>query len=171
MKHTIRISVCLILALCLLSLTSCAQWRTDVSVKDLTSAVKQAAPYASGWIAADSDYISASAWGEDHADYMAKVEEYTILLSGDLASNVNEIGIFRLGSASDAKAFKGFVEDYLAAYVLRNTPILEGYNPSELTKLDNAKVTVYGVYVVYTILNTADTAAVDNTVERLLKAE
>ena len=96
MKKLVTI-IALALAL-VLSLTACAQWRTDVSVKDLTGAVKQAAPYASGWIPADSDYISASAWGEDHADYMAKVEEYTILLSGDLASNVNEIGIFRLGA-------------------------------------------------------------------------
>ena len=172
MKHTLRILVCLLLALSMVSLASCSgQWKTDVAVDTIANKLKDAARVLDGWENADSDYISASNWGDDYKEQMEKVEEYRILISSNSANNINEMGIFRLNSANNAKAFKGFVDAYLDTYTLRMTPILEAYNQTEILKLNNAKVTVCGTYVLYTIVSDSNTSAVHRAFEDMLKAE
>ena len=42
---------------------------------------------------------------------------------------------------------------------------LDMYDPAEKTKLENAQVTVYGNYVVFTMLSEADTAALKSVIE------
>jgi hypothetical protein len=82
--------------------------------------------------------------------------------------NINEMGIFRFDSASDANRAKKIVDNYLAATALRMTPLLESYNQAELPKLDNADVTVLGNYLLYTILDSSTTTAVHSAFEETL---
>ena len=172
MKHTLRILICLLLALSMISLAACSgQWKTDVTVDAIATEMKGATRVSDGWENADSDYISASNWGDDYKEQMEKVVEYRILISSDSANNIDEMGIFRLNSGNDAKAFKGFVDAYLDTYTLRMTPILEAYNQAEILKLNNAKVTVCGTYVFYTIVSESNTSAAHRAFEDLLKAE
>ena len=170
MKYT-RILLSLLLALAMaLSLIACdgGKYRDDLTATQLTDNITAALPAGDGWRQVSNAYISPSSWGEDYADYLAKVAAYRIVVSENSDMNIDEVGVFVCNSAQDTKAVKGFVENYLAAKALQFKPLLESYNPDELPKLDNATVTVMGRYVVYTILSSADTATAASAAEKAL---
>ena len=170
MKYT-RVLLSLLLALTLiLPLVSCdgGKYRDDLTATQLTDSITAALPAGDGWRQVSNAYISPSSWGEDYADYLAKVEEYRILVSENSDMNIDEVGVFVCKTEKDAKAVKGFAENYLTAKAAQLKPLLESYNPTEMPKLDNATVTVMGRYVVYTILSSADTATAGSTAEKAL---
>lgn len=171
MKYTIRVLLCLLLALALtLPLASCdgGSYRDDLTAGQLSDSITAALPAGEGWRQVSDSYISPSSWGEDYADYLEKVTEYRIVVAEDESTNINEIGVFLCKSEKDAKAVGEFAESYLAAKTLQLTPILESYNPTEITKLDYAAVNVMGRYVVYTILSSADTTVAGSAMEKAL---
>ena len=170
MKYT-RILLSLLLALTMiLSLAACGggKYRDDLTATQLTDSITAALPAGDGWRQVSNAYISPSSWGEDYADYLAKVDEYRILVSENSDMNVDEVGVFLCKTEKDVKAVKGFVENYLAAKTLQLKPLLESYNAAEMPKLDNATVTVLGRYVVYTILSSADTTTAGSAAEKAL---
>lgn len=171
MKHILRSLLCLLLSLCLLlPLTACdkGKWRDDLTAAQLSDSITAALSATDGWRQVSDKYISPSAWGEDYADYLAKVTEYRIMVSENSDMNINEVGVFFCNSEKDAKAVAEFAENYLATKKLQLTPQLESYNPAELPKLDYATVNVMGRYVVYTILSSADTTAAGSAMEKAL---
>ena len=170
MKYT-RVLLSLLLTLTLiLPLISCdsGKYRDDLTATQLTDSITAALPAGDGWRQVSEAYVSPSSWGEDYADYLAKVETYRILVSENSDMNVDEVGVFLCKTEKDVKAVKSFAENYLAAKTLQLKPLLESYNPDELPKLDNATVTVMGRYVIYTLLNSADTATAGSTAEKAL---
>ena len=170
MKYT-RVLLSLLLTLTLiLPLISCdsGKYRDDLTATQLTDSITAALPAGDGWRQVSNAYISPSSWGEDYADYLAKVDEYRILVSENSDMNVDEVGVFLCKTEKDVKAVKSFAENYLAAKTLQLKPLLESYNPDELPKLDNATVTVMGRYVIYTILSSADTATAGSAAESAL---
>lgn len=174
MKPITRALVCLTLALCLLlPLTACdsGKWRNDLTAASLCNTVVEALPVYSGWRVVTDKYISASSWGEDYATHMEKVSEYQIMVSENSDMNIDEVGVFRCATEKDAKAVAQFVNDYLETKKVQTTPLLESYNPTEIPKLDNATVNVMGCYVLYSILNTADTTTAGSTMEKALTPE
>lgn len=174
MKHLRRLALLTVCALLLIfPLTACdsGNWRDDLTAASLTTTVKTALPAGDGWDTVSDDFVSPSAWGEDYADYLALVTDYVITRSAESDMNVDEIGIFHVGNAKDAAKIKSFAQNYLEAQKLRMAPLLESYNQAELPKLDCAKVTVCGNYVLYTILNAEDTTAAHNAFENALKGE
>ncbi len=173
MKYTLRLLACALCALILFSAVACdgGSWRDDLTAESLSVTVKSALPANDGWSTVSGEYISPSAWGEDYADYLALVSDYTIVISAESDMNVDEMGIFRVKDAGDAAKLKSFAENYLTAHKLRMAPLLESYNQAELPKLECAEVTVCGSYVLYTILNAEDTAAAHEAFEKALKAE
>ena len=171
MKYTLRALLCLLLALSLaLPLASCdsGNWRDDLTSAQLCDSVTAALPAGDGWRQVSDSYISPSSWGEDYADYLAKVTDYRIVVSENSDMNVDEVGVFLCKSEKDAKAVKEFAENYLAAKTLQLKPLLESYNTAELPKLDYATVHVMGRYVMYTILSSADTTAAGSAMEKAL---
>ena len=171
MKYTLRVLLALLLAMTLtLPLVACnsGSWRDDVTATQLTDSITAALPAGDGWRQVSDAYISPSSWGEDYADYLAKVEEYRILVSENSDMNIDEVGVFVCKSEKDAKAVKEFAENYLAAKALQFKPLLESYNPDELPKLDYATVNVMGRYVVYTILSSTDTTVAGSAAEKAL---
>ena len=171
MKYTLRTLLCLLLSLCLLlPLASCGgkSYRDDVTAAQLSDTVTASLSATDGWRQVSDKYISPSAWGEDHADYMAKVTEYRIVVSENSDMNIDEVGVFLCNSEKDAKTVAQFVQSYLATKTLQLTHSLESYNPAELPKLDYATVNVMGRYVMYTILSSADTTVAGSTMEKAL---
>lgn len=171
MKYTLRALLCLLMALVLtLSFAACdgGKWRTDLTAADVSGKVTAALNAPDGWRQVSDGYISASAWGEDYADYLEKVTEYRILVSENSDMNIDEVGIFRCKSEKEAKAVGQFAENYLATKKLQLAPQLESYNPAELPKLDYATVNVMGCYVLYTILDSANTTAAGSALEKAL---
>ena len=173
MKSILRLWICALCALLLLTATACdtpsGNWRDDLTSTAVSDTVKAALPAEEGWEGVSDDYISPSAWGEDYADYLALVEDHCITLSAESDMNVDEWGVFRLKNAGDAARLRSFVNTYLEAKKLRMTPLLESYNQPELPKLDCAKVTVCGTYVFYTILDAEDTATAHKAFEEAVK--
>lgn len=171
MKYTLRTLLCLLLALCLaLPLAACdgGTWRDDLTAAQLSNSVTAALPAGDGWRQVSENYVSPSSWGEDYADYLEKVAEYRIVVSENSDMNIDEVGVFLCKSEKDAKAVKEFCENYLNAKALQLKPLLESYNPDELPKLDYATVNVMGRYVMYSILNSADTTAAGSAMEKAL---
>ncbi len=174
MKHTLRLLslvLCISLALCSLAACGGQNWRNDVSVTNLCDTVVKALPAGDGFDTVSNGYISASSWGDDYAEYMEIVTDYRIVVSVNSDMNIDEIGVFQAANAKDADKIKNFVENYLEAKKLRMAPLLESYNQAELPKLDCAEVTVCGNYVLYTILNAADTTTAHSTFEKALRTE
>lgn len=173
MKSILRLCICALCAVLLLSAAACdsasGSWRDDLTAAAVSDTVKAAIPAEDGWEGVSDDYISPSAWGEDYADYMALVEDHCITLSAESDMNVDEWGVFRLKNAKDASKFKDFVSTYLEAKALRMKPLLESYNQPELPKLDCAEVTVCGTYVFYTILDAEDTTTAHAAFEKAVK--
>ena len=171
MKHLRRLALLTLCTLLLmLPLTACesTNWKDDLTAASLTATVKSSLPAGDGWETVSDDYVSPSAWGEDYADYLEKVTEYRILVSENSDMNIDEVGIFRCKSEKDAKAVGQFAENYLATKKLQLAPQLESYNPAELPKLDYATVNVMGCYVLYTILDSANTTAAGSALEKAL---
>ena len=171
MNYTLCALLCLLLVLTLtLPLASCdgGKYRDDLTAAQLSGSIIEAIPSEDGWRQVSDKYISASSWGEDYADYLEKVTEYRIMIADDDSNNVNEVGVFLCKSEKDAKAIKTFCENYLAAKTLQLKPLLESYNVAELPKLDYATVNVMGRYVMYTILDSADTTTAGSTMEKAL---
>jgi hypothetical protein len=171
MKHAFRPLLCLLLALCLtLPMVACdsGSFRDDLTAAQVCNAVTNALPAEDGWRQVSENYISPSSWGEDYADYLAKVTEYRIAVSENSDMNIDEVGVFLCKSEKDAKAVKEFCENYLTTKALQMKSLLESYNPDELPKLDYATVNVMGRYVMYTILGSADTTTAGSTMEKTL---
>ena len=154
MKKLIMIAA---LMLCpLLCLCACTSYRNDVAVSDISSAVLNAVSTQGGYAAMESDYVSIEFSKPDVID--SNVQEWMILASSS-QSTVDEFGIFRVKEGGDTNAVKAEVEDYVQYMQVKLEVYLEMYDPAEKTKLENAKVTVLGNYVVFTMLTEADTDA------------
>ena len=75
--------------------------------------------------------------------------------------NYNEFGILRAKNEEDAKKLSVICQAYIDLKIEGTNP---HYLPNEYPKIQNAKVKVYGCYVVYTILSDADTKTVESVI-------
>lgn len=93
------------------------------------------------------------------------LKDYIFIKANDSA-DLNEYGIFRVedGKADDMKAL-------LEKYVKSKQEMYRAYEyfPNETAKVDNATVSVFGNYVVYSFLNEADTEAFHNAIKECIK--
>jgi hypothetical protein len=171
MKYTLRVLLCLLLALSMtLPMAACGggSWRDDLTAAQVCDSVVSAIPSEDGWRAVSDKYISPSSWGEDYTDYLEKVAEYRIVVSENSDMNIDEVGVFLCKSEKDTEAIKEFCENYLNAKALQLKPLLKSYNPDELPKLDYATVNVMGRYVMYSILSSSDTTTAGSALEKAL---
>ncbi len=161
-KLTFAAALLLCLSLCM---TACSSFRDDVPVSDLTTAVFGAVATQGGFTAADADYVSLEFANASVID--SNVSEWMICASTS-SQTVDEFGIFHVKNGSDVGAVKAEVQDYVSALQVKLEVYLDMYDPAEKTKLENARVTVYGNYVVYTMLDDADTTACLSAIENAL---
>ncbi|MBR5880554.1 MAG: DUF4358 domain-containing protein [Clostridia bacterium] len=153
--------------LCLvMSLNACSSVRDDVPVSELTSAVLGAVSTQGGFTAADADYVSLEFANASVID--SNVSEWMICASTS-SQTVDEFGIFHVKNGGDVGAVKAEVQDYVSALQVKLEVYLDMYDPAEKTKLENARVTVYGNYVVYAILSSDDKDALFSHVESALR--
>lgn len=160
MKHTVRralIGVLLFALLCPILAACDGGYRVDLTSSEVMASVKATLPAGDGYRVAGDGFINASDWGADYQKLIDALIDRQILLSESSDTNIDEVGILRCQNAKIADDARSIVEDYLAAKKLRLTPLLESYNPNEIPKLDNARVTVCGPYILYTILSAEET--------------
>ncbi len=173
MKQSIRRALPLLLVAVCLLLTACGKsnYRDDLTAAAVLDSVSAVIPSESGYTAADGSYINESMWGEDYDDLLEDVANYRILLSVKSDVNIDEMGVFLVREADDVGDISRIVKEYVSAQQMRYKDLLASYNPDELPKLDNAKVTVCGRYVLYTILGESETVQAHNTFESTLRLE
>ena len=79
-----------------------------------------------------------------------------------METDVNEIGVFRASSEQDVEAVRAMVQAYLDDQTVNLRSFAANYSHADMAKIDNAGVEIYGVYVVYYILDAeAETTALD----------
>lgn len=161
MKNKILISI-ISIAFAVFFLVSCAnESYTDTkTAKEVNSAIESSIKTEKGVKILDDDAILNISDSE-----IPYLKDYIFIKAND-SSDLNEYGIFRVedGKADDMKAL-------LENYVKSKQEMYRAYEyfPAETAKVDNATVSVFGNYVVYSFLNEADTEAFHNAIKECIK--
>ena len=148
-----------------LSIVGCAlrrEYRSDVPVSELLAAATTHCPVSGGYGHADSDFLEFNL-----PDVLPYVDDYGIAYSVP-ANDYTEIGILRVHNARDAETVLGAVEAYLRHFKATYEPQARQYDPSEAKKLRDASCTLYGNYVIYTIMSTEEQASCKDAVTSCL---
>ncbi|MBQ7315710.1 MAG: DUF4358 domain-containing protein [Clostridia bacterium] len=171
MKHLRRILILSLAVLTVLSLFSACgeKLRDDLTSEQIMEKVLAAIPTEKGYIKEES--FLESDWGENAQTLLDGVSDRHIVISGDSANNVDEVGIFHVKDSAKTEELRAIVQTYVDGRVLRFRDLLAGYNPQELPKLDEAKVEVRGNYIYYSILSEDATAKALTAFENALKAD
>ena len=154
--------VALILAFVLL-FGGCAteKYRDDVDCRSLVLSVTAEMPSELDFLELDESFREFYFEGADGFD------DCYIAYSAD-NEDISEIGVFHAVSDEAAEKIEGICYEYINDLSQNSRAFIASYAPEELTKLDGAEVRRYGRYVVYTVLNTADTERVFETVKNAL---
>ena len=115
----------------------------------------------------DTDFLIAQGtWLGDYVTLPDGLSDYRIYYSAD-GSNLNEFGIWHVREDQIAP-LEATLHTYLAESLLRNREFYNSYIPEETPKLERAEVRVFGNYVCYAILNSADRKLFFQTIEEEL---
>ena len=151
-------------AIMLITLCACngGSYKNNVSVDKLASKALACIPLANGYLDWDDDSIEYY-FGE--AEELADCEVYE---SKD-GNDHNLFGIFKAKKSGDVNKIKSACESFIKKYSSDISGSVQNYAPGEAEKYENAKVTVYGDYVIVTLLSGNDTSAVLGAIETELK--
>ena len=159
MKKTLLTVISLIL---LLSLVACSggEFTDSKSAAEIATAISSAITTDGGTKTLDSDAIL-----EISDEEISYLKDF-VMIKAKNAKNINEYGIFRVENGK-AEEMKALVSTYVEN--LQKTYRAMDYFPEEVEKIDFAKVSVMGNYVVYSFLNEKDTEAFYSAIEELIK--
>ena len=151
-------------ALMLVTLCACGgDYKNNVDVDDLADKAMSCIPLDNGYLDWDDDII-------DY--YLSDAEELAddceVYESKD-GNDHNLFGIFKAEKSGDVGKIKDACESFIEKYSSDISGSVQNYAPGEAEKYENAKVTVYGNYVIVTILSGEDTSAVLGAIEAELK--
>ena len=110
--------------------------------------------------------IAQGDWLRDYVTLPEGTSDYRICFSAD-GSNLNEFGIWHVTDEQIAP-LEATLHTYLTEALVRNREFYDSYIPEETPKLEQAEVRVFGNYVCYAILNSADRKLFFQTIEEEL---
>jgi len=146
MKKIIALTLAVIT---LLTFTGCMKkYVTDVKATSLSDALERGLKIPGGYRERDENFISITLGIPEYY-----IMEYRIIIATD-DTNKNEIGVFRANNKDDAKEIEKYCQRYVDNVV---SSWMYDYIPEENVKIENAKVHVFGIYVIYTFLTPEDT--------------
>ncbi len=166
MKTRIISSALAVLALfsLLTLLCSCganAEYKDDVTSEHIVSEIEKLFPKDDGY----EKY--SSAWVEIRGFDTTKAIDYCVTHA---VADMNEIGVFRAENASDAEVIKKSVQKYISdSYEDKKQYAGQYKGATELEKVEESFVNVYGNYVVYAYLTKTDGSSAVQTIENILK--
>lgn len=144
----IKLISALLILTALVSFCSCAKtYKDDLTASELADSIVTAVPVADGYSDAEDDFVDFNMPGVSSlcSEYIVK------LSSSDI--DMNEFGVFHAKSEKDAKEIAELCQKYLDK---ANNGMIGDYNPTELPKIEDSKVLIYGKYVIYTVLASSD---------------
>lgn len=133
----------------------------EMSAKSLSAIIQAEVPVKFGYVDNTEYCIQYDLKG------LFGVDDSHIVVCAD-ATNFNEIGVFHVEGAANTKRCAKQLSEYLKQ---RKTRFQNGvvYDINEYPKFENAKVTVIGQYVIYTILTPSHTTKAIRAAEVALK--
>ena len=150
--------VTLLLAVLLVGAVACSShYRSDVAAPAALDAM-----IASLQSGDDPEYHVAD--DETYAVYFDADEAYTLVQDCRIAyhnegTNVDQLGVFRVKEGQSVEPVRRMVQTYVDGQAEYLYGFASNYQRDELDKIEGARVEVYGQYVVYTILSSADRTA------------
>lgn len=152
MKNTyIKIISSLLCLITVLSVCSCAKtYKEGIAADELANAIAAAIPTKDGYYTADADFVDFSIPGAS-----ALCEDYIVKIASS-DTNKSEFGVFCAANSSDVDKLAELCQKYIDD---AKKNLIGDYLPEEMPKIENAKVLVYGDYVIYTVLTDADRQA------------
>ena len=144
-----KILIFLLIAIICISFFGCGKrYETNIKASEIAESLKRSIVTDGGYRAPSESFMTINLGIPEH--YM---KDFEIIVAKDDV-NQNEIGVFRAESRSDAKEIAKYCQKYIDNVQANYNP---DYDPFEATKVDNATVHIFGVYVIYTILTPEDT--------------
>jgi len=146
-------------------LTACGgdKVKDDVPVSDISEAMTSAIGAGDNLAVRDNNYI-AHMIGLDSDSYAD-----CIVMTNNIGTSVDEYGIFKAADSKQAKTIADTLQSYID--MAKTDSLRFSYTPEELPKVEGAKVTTVGNYVMYSILSDANRASVLTAFESILKAD
>lgn len=147
------LSAFLVILMLFSAFVSCAneiEYKDDVQVSTLVEAGKKQISLASNLTAASEEFMTFFL----NVDASLYTECAVMTPAGSTA--IDEFGIFKAANAEDAGKIEAALNTYLASRVATWDT---RYSQTEKPKVDGAKTTVFGNYVIYTILSAEEQSA------------
>ena len=147
-KRYVQLISAVLCVIVIASLCACSKSYSDsFSASELAAQIEVAVPVTNGYVDAEDDFVDFNMPGASElcTDYVVKLSYSDV--------DMNEFGVFRAKSEADAKKVAELCQKYLDK---ANSGMIGDYNPTELPKIEDAKVVIYGKYVIYTVLTAKD---------------
>ena len=155
MKRWLQVTLIGILLLNLLTAIACGkEYRQDIAAETVGRQAIDALSITNGEYYAEDD-DSRAVYFRDQKAYSV-VEDSAIFYHSD-GTNVDRLGVFRVRTGENVENVRQMVQEYLDGQLAYLRSFAANYHPTEITKLNGARVQVLGQYVVFTVLNTKDT--------------
>ena len=126
------------------------EYRSDVSASAILEAAETRCPVSGGYAHASSDFLEFNI-----PDALPYVDDYGVAYSIP-ANDYTEIGVLHVSDTQYAETVLGAVTTYLSHFRKTYEPQARQYDPSEEKKLRDASCTLYGSYVVYTVMTSEE---------------
>ena len=159
MKKIFAIIICL----SMLSLTACTQgdYSNAARCSDIADSVKLSLSDGQEYENYDSSHI------KYNFEDTSLQDDACIFYSVD-SSDINEVGIFHGAKEDDIDELTAIIENYLRDMRENQRAFIESYAPNEIPKLEDARVYIFGNYIVYTILPSDQRDAAIDEIEKIL---
>jgi len=153
--------ISLLLAAALLTLAACSgkTYRTDVSLDTLASAGETCIEKRANLSDATEEFL------DFYLSVDSQLYDSFRVRRPSGSASIDEYGIFLAKSPESAEQIRTALDGYLKGRV---DSWDTRYDQSEKPKVDGAKTTVYGNYVIYTILSSSEQTAFLSAVEKQL---
>ncbi|MBE6679433.1 MAG: DUF4358 domain-containing protein [Ruminococcaceae bacterium] len=151
--------LCILFVLCFL-FTACSTVKDDMPVQLLAMAVGEKIEGFDNLSEASTDYIKYCMTSD-----LSIYSEY-IVMYPFAGSQYNEFGIFKVRDKNNLQSGVKEVENYIS---FKKSNWDTRYMGEEFKKIDNAKVTVCGHYILYTILSENESKSAARKFENMLK--
>ena len=144
-----RLKIITALIACALLFGSCAkkEYSTDYSCRELCEVAIKAIDDGQEYVEYGETYLKYEFDGE-----VMDAEDYCLIYSVKV-EDVNEMGVFLAEDEDAARDIAEACLEYVEELREDKRAFISSYAPAELPKLDEARVMVYGRYVVYAVLD------------------
>ena len=164
MKKILTVALAALMLFTSVACSSAPAYSDGVAAEQLIGDALSSIGSTEDYIDGTSNYFAYYFEGKEGAEHIVESR----MMFHKQETNVNELGVFRVDGTKAADEVKALVQSYLAEQQDYLRGFAKNYSPEDMTKIDNAAVTVKGCYVIYYILSPEDEAKALDAIETAL---